>query len=204
LLVFLAVGLVASNLCGVGGQRTIEAVERRDEMSRLFDLSRDILLTTDSREAVQQLTRFVARRFDLDYVAIALPRGADWQTVTTGSPPIELDPEQLTLAAGGLGRTLEFDARERTYSGHRTMSADGRDVRIVPLRLGIKPIGVIAAAGRPVEPGSLDALGGIVAIAIERVQFLEERKAAELSRQSEAFKSALLASLGHDLRTPLT
>jgi hypothetical protein len=31
-----------------------------------------------------------------------------------------------------------------------------------------------------------------------------ERKMAELARQSEALKSALLASLGHDLRTPLT
>jgi two-component system sensor histidine kinase KdpD len=55
-----------------------------------------------------------------------------------------------------------------------------------------------------VDPGSLDALGGVVAIAIERTQFLEERKAAELARQSEELKSALLASLGHDLRTPLT
>jgi two-component system sensor histidine kinase KdpD len=36
------------------------------------------------------------------------------------------------------------------------------------------------------------------------VQFLEERKTAELARQSEELKSALLASLGHDLRTPLT
>src|SRR4029077_15329754 len=42
------------------------------------------------------------------------------------------------------------------------------------------------------------------AIAIERAQFLEERKAAELSRQSEELKSALLASLAHDPRTPLT
>src|SRR5213078_3989133 len=96
------------------------------------------------------------------------------------------------------------DARERTYSGHRIITAGDHAVRIVPLRLGTKPIGVLAAAGRPVDPGSLDALGGIVAIAIERVQFLEERKAAELARQSEQLKSALLASLGHDLRTPLT
>jgi two-component system, OmpR family, sensor histidine kinase KdpD len=204
LLVFLAVSLVASNLSSVARQRTVEALERRDEMVRLFDLSRDVLLTTDSREAVQQLTRFVARRFDLDYVAIAVPRGGDWDVVATGSLPIELDRGELARAAGGAERTLEFDARERTYAGHRTIAAGGTDVRIVPLRLGAKSIGVLAAAGRPVEPGSLDALGGIVAIAIERVQFLEERKAAELARQSEALKSALLASLAHDLRTPLT
>jgi two-component system, OmpR family, sensor histidine kinase KdpD len=204
LLVFLAVSLVASNLSAVARERTLDALTRRDEMARLFDLSRDILLTTESREAIERLTRFVARRFELDYVAIALPRGADWDIVTNGSLPIELDRAQLALAVAGAEQTLEFDARERTYSGHRTMTVGGHGVRIVPLRLGTKPIGVLAAAGRPVDPGSLDALGGIVAIAIERVQFLEERKAAERARQSEELKSALLASLGHDLRTPLT
>jgi K+-sensing histidine kinase KdpD len=38
----------------------------------------------------------------------------------------------------------------------------------------------------------------------ELAQLLDERKAAELARQSAEFKSALLASLAHDLRTPLT
>jgi two-component system, OmpR family, sensor histidine kinase KdpD len=42
------------------------------------------------------------------------------------------------------------------------------------------------------------------AVAIERAQLSEERKAAEMTRQNEALKSALLASLAHDLRTPLT
>ena len=70
--------------------------------------------------------------------------------------------------------------------------------------MGTKPIGLLAASGRPIEAGTLDTLAGVVAIAIERAQFLEERKAAELTRQSEQLKTTLLASLGHDLRTPLT
>jgi K+-sensing histidine kinase KdpD len=41
-------------------------------------------------------------------------------------------------------------------------------------------------------------------LALERLQLLEERKGAELARKSEQMKSALLASLAHDLRTPLT
>jgi K+-sensing histidine kinase KdpD len=84
------------------------------------------------------------------------------------------------------------------------MTVDGHTVRLVPLRVGTKAVGLLAASGRTVEPGTLDALAGVVAIAIERVQLLDERHAAEMARQSEALKSALLASLGHDLRTPLT
>src|SRR5436190_21324013 len=65
LLVFLAVSLVASNLSSVARERTLDALTRRDEMARLFDLSRDILLTTESRDAIQRLPSCVARRFEL-------------------------------------------------------------------------------------------------------------------------------------------
>jgi two-component system sensor histidine kinase KdpD len=65
-------------------------------------------------------------------------------------------------------------------------------------------MGLLAVAGRAIEVGTLDALAGVAAIAVERVQFLEERKAAEMDRRSAELKSALLASLAHDLRTPLT
>jgi two-component system, OmpR family, sensor histidine kinase KdpD len=47
-------------------------------------------------------------------------------------------------------------------------------------------------------------VAGVVAIAIERAQFLAERDAAELVRQKADLAATLLASLSHDLRTPLT
>ncbi len=67
-----------------------------------------------------------------------------------------------------------------------------------------RPIGLLAAAGRAVEPGTLDTLAGLAAIAIERAQLLSDRQAGEMARQSDQLKSALLASISHDLRTPLT
>jgi two-component system sensor histidine kinase KdpD len=191
LFAFLAVSLVASHLSSVARARTEEALARRDEVARLFDLSRDVLLMTDSDEAISRLAGLVARRFKLDYVAICLPQAADWSVVEGGSLMLRLDRNQLSVAM------TEAD-------GHRTIVADGHAVRLVPLRFGARAVGLLAAAGRPIEPGTLDALGGVAAIAVERAQFLEERKTAEVSRRSEELKSALLASLGHDLRTPLT
>ena len=44
----------------------------------------------------------------------------------------------------------------------------------------------------------------MVAIAIERTEFLAEREAAELVRQKADLAATLLASLSHDLKTPLT
>src|SRR5436190_12533476 len=204
LCVLLAVSLVASNLSAAARSRTQEAVDRQSELGRLFDLSRDVLLITDSGEAITQLARFIARRFALDFAAICLPRSSEWEIYEAGTLGIPLDRAQLGLALAGAEQSLEFDARARTYGGHRVIEIEGHSVRLVPLRLGTKAVGLLAAAGRPVEPGSLDALAGVAAIAVERAQFLEERKAAELARQSEELKSALLASLGHDLKTALT
>ena len=204
LFAFLTVSLVASNLSAVARARTEEAVGRRDELARLFDLSRDVLMMTDSREALPVLARSIARRFDLEFVAVAVPRGLDWDVHEAGAQTIDLDRRQLSNAFAAAQATLEFDAYARTYAGHRVMTVNEQTVRLVPLRVGTKPIGVLAAAGRPVEAGTLDTLAGVVAIAIERAHFLEERKAAELTRQSEQLKTALLASMGHDLRTPLT
>ena len=192
LLTFIAVSLVASNLSSTARARRDEALSRRDEVARLFDLSRDILLLTDSDEAIAPLANLVARRFALDYVGdLPAPGRLDGAVAEAGSL-------MLTLDRGQLGPAMA------AADGHRTIDAGGHAVRLVPLRFGARAVGLLAVAGRPVEAGTLDALGGIAAIAVERAQFLEERKAAELSRRSEELKSALLASIAHDLRTPLT
>lgn len=204
LFVFLAVSLVASRLSHVARTRTEEAMGRRDELTRLFDLSRDVLVMTASPDSVSRLALAVGRRFDLEYVALALPESGAWSVAAAGDQGLRLAERDLSDAYEAAARSLELDAYARTYAGHRAVTVDGRVVRLVPLRVGTKPIGLLAASGRPVEPGTLDALAGVVAISIERMTFLEERKTAELTRQSEELKAALLASLAHDLRTPLT
>ena len=187
----LVVSLVASNLSAVARARTREAVARRDELARLFDLSRDILLVTDSQAANASLAGFIARRFGFDYVAICVPQGTEWHVFEAGAQRLTPDPSELATALG------------RIEDG-QPAAPSALAVRFVPLRLGARPIGLLGVAGRRSEPAMLDAVAGVAAIAIERAQFLDDRKAADLARQSEALKSALLASLGHDLRTPLT
>jgi two-component system sensor histidine kinase KdpD len=204
LVVFLVVAVIAGQLSAAARNRALEAVGRRDELARLFDLSRDVLLITDSREAFAILARSIARRFDLDFVALALPRDREWDVFQGGALTLPLETRPLSDAFAAAQTSMEFDAHDGTYASHRTLTVEGRLIRLVPLRVGTKPSGIMAAGGRPIEPGTMDTLAGVVAIAIERAQFLEERKEAELTRRSEALKATLLASLGHDLRTPLT
>jgi two-component system sensor histidine kinase KdpD len=116
----------------------------------------------------------------------------------------ELPAADLDRAFAAATGAIEFDARTRAYGGHREVASTTGPVTLAPVRIGSRAIGLLATGGRPLEAGTRDAIAGIVAIALERSEFLEERRGAELSRQRAELSSALLASLSHDLRTPLT
>jgi two-component system sensor histidine kinase KdpD len=203
LFAFLVVAVIASNLSAAVQARAREAIARRNEVTRLFDLTRDVLLTTETTGAIEALARHVARRFELSRVAICLPGDQGWRVYQGASEDLTIDSQTLDMALAKARGVVEFDARQRAYGGHIRVGSN-QDISIVPLRHGTKAIGLLAASSSTIDIGALDALAGVVAIAIERAQFLAERDAAELVRQKADLASALLASLSHDLRTPLT
>jgi two-component system, OmpR family, sensor histidine kinase KdpD len=203
LFAFLVVAVIASNLSAAAQARARDAIARRNEVTRLFDLTRDVLLTTETAGAIEVLARHVARRFELTRIAVCLPGEAGWHICQGGREELVLDTGSLDTALANARGTLEFDARQRAYGGHVRLG-DQHDVIVVPLRHGIKAVGLLAAASSALDIGTLDAVAGVVAIAIERAQFLGERDAAALVRQKADLAATLLASLSHDLRTPLT
>jgi two-component system sensor histidine kinase KdpD len=202
---FVSAALIASRLSTSAQRRAREATASRNELSRLFDLSRDVLLSGDGATSVAGLARHVARRFELRSVALCLRQPDGWVVYQGSEAPIVIPEAQLEFAWQSAGKTLEFDARARAYGGQATAEAAGGTACVlVPLRLGTAPIGLLVAPAGALDPGTLDAIAGLAAIAVERGQFLEERKTADLVRQKAEFTATLLASLSHDLRTPLT
>lgn len=73
-----------------------------------------------------------------------------------------------------------------------------------PLRSGPVVAGVLICDSGKAEPATVDALAGLSALALERARFLREIGKTEALKQSDQLKSAILASVSHDLRTPLT
>lgn len=203
LFAFLVVAVIASNLSAAAQARAREAIARRNEVTRLFDLTRDVLLTSETAGAVEVLARHVARRFELRRIAICLSTDQGWRIVQGGSEEVGVDVATLNAALARARGMHEHDAYRRAYGGHSRIGEDDR-ISIVPLRHGTKAVGLLVAASPMLDMGVLDAVAGIVAIAIERTEFLAERDAAKLVRQKADLAATLLASLSHDLRTPLT
>lgn len=201
LFVFLAVATIASQLSSAARQRAREAEARRQEVSRLFDLSRDILRTSDVENALDDLARHVATRFELEAVAICMPSSQGWSVHEGGRRPVNPPDSELDRAFARLHGAPEGEDVQPT-PGRDTREAGSVD--LAPLRLGARPIGMLASDIMALDMGTLDAVGGLVALAIERGTLLRERKNAELLGQRAELASALLASFSHDLRTPLT
>ena len=110
--------VIASNLSAAAKGREREALARGNEVTRLFDLTRDVLLTTDTATAMDILARQVARRFELSKVAIALPTDDGWRIYQGGDERRGDRPGCLEYGIRESPGTLEFDARQRTYGGH--------------------------------------------------------------------------------------
>jgi len=79
-----------------------------------------------------------------------------------------------------------------------------RGLARAPVRLGSRPLGSLAMIGSLPSAQTIQAIADLVALTIEKARALEEAGHAEAARQSEAFRSAMLDALAHDIKTPLT
>jgi two-component system, OmpR family, sensor histidine kinase KdpD len=186
LLAFSTTAVVASQLSATVRKQAREAVERREEMERLYSFSRAILLTDGGRPVGAQLAVQAARIFECAGVAIFDARsdgthlGGEWDREA---------PAQLLRTAAVHG----------TYS-----SDDANGIQVAPVSLGGKPIGSLAVSGPRITEPVLESLSNLVAIGLERERSQEAAGRAEAARQNEQLKSTLLDSIAHEFKTPLT
>jgi two-component system sensor histidine kinase KdpD len=90
------------------------------------------------------------------------------------------------------------------------MAIPDRDALFLPIATGTEELGVLEVNGRPGggrftsdDERLLTSFADQVALAIERTRLTEEATRAAVLEQSDHLKSAMLAAVSHDLRTPL-
>jgi two-component system sensor histidine kinase KdpD len=74
----------------------------------------------------------------------------------------------------------------------------------IPLRLGVRTVGAVGVVGGPLVFETLEAIGSLIATAIERAGTVEKLSLSEAARETEKLRTVLLDSLRHGFRTPLT
>jgi two-component system, OmpR family, sensor histidine kinase KdpD len=186
LFAFLATAVAASELSARAqrGERT--AVERRLELERLYAFSQLLLSSDNAAELLNIIPRYIVESFGVRSSAVALTSRAD---VYRSGPAIDgLEAQDLQLVA------LRGEPRFETVG----------ELAFMPLRIGMRVVGSMGVSGSHLSRQTLEAIGSLVAIALERASAFEKLSRAEAARESEQLRSILLDSVTHEFRTPLT
>ena len=186
LLAFLASAIVASRLAERARREALNATRRRKEVERLYSLSQQLLATDNVMELLNSIPHYVRDAFGLKAAAMFLPKRK--AVYRTGVDHPELSEEQLE-AVSGRGELVVDEEQQLCF---------------VPLRIGVKPVGSLGLEGAVLSRETLEAVGSLIAISIERAGAVETLTRAEAARESETLRSALLDSVTHEFRTPLT
>src|SRR5207302_147987 len=129
---------------------------------------------------------YIVESFEAGAAELFLPQKDKFYR--SGFGAAHLDEKKMKLAYVNDEQTI--DAKHAEY--------------FIPVRLGVRPIASLGISGAQLSRQTVEALGRLVAIAIERARAVEQLGQTEAERQGERLKSALLDSVTHDLRTPLT
>jgi two-component system, OmpR family, sensor histidine kinase KdpD len=186
LFAFFFTAIIASNLAGRARRQTLEANRRRRDVERLYIFSQQLLVADNVLELLKTVPRFVVETFGAGHAAIYLP--VRDQTYRSDADRAEI-PAELLRDASARGE-LRIDTERRLAVG--------------PLRMGVRTVGAFGLTGDSFSRETLEAIGSMIATAIERARAVEDLTHTQASQESERLRAAVLDSVTHEFRTPLT
>ena len=184
---FLATAVIGSQLSERARRRAAEANQRRREVERLYTLTQQVLVTENVFELLNKLPAYVTETFEASGAALFLENKGKVYYSDIGLQK-EVPVEKLR-AVSGRGEPV-FDRDQH--------------IRFMPMRMGVRSIGSFAVVGSEVSRETLEAVGSLIATAMERAATFEQLSKAEAARESDRLRALLLDSVTHEFRTPLT
>ena len=184
---FLITAVIASQLSERARRNAMHANQRRREVERLYAFSQQLWLSENVFELLNLIPKHIVDSFDVSQAALYLE---------------------------GKHETYFFDEASRTLFPISQMKAitdrgepvldRERKLAYMPLRMGVRSVGAVGLAGCDLSRETVEAIGSLIAIAIERGNTVEKLTRSEAARESDRLRSVLLDSVTHEFRTPLT
>jgi two-component system sensor histidine kinase KdpD len=187
LFAFLVTAVVASQLSERARRGTLHADQRRHEVERLYSFSQQLWVSENVFELLNIIPKHIVDSFEVTGAALFL------------------ESKQEAYFFDDASRSL-FPIEQLKSISDRGEPVLDREHRIcyMPLRMGVRSVGALGLTGCDLSRESLEAVGSLAAISIERANTVEKLSRSEAARESDRLRSVLLDSVTHEFRTPLT
>jgi two-component system sensor histidine kinase KdpD len=222
LFVYLGIAIVTGQLAAHVRARTEIAIREQQRTALLYELNAALIGNITLDDILATIVERVVQVYGVAQCRILLPKDGELRVRARFPPsvPEHLDRQHLAMATWAMehrapaGRGIGLD-RVRLPHGTRnpiplSLMRRGDGVLYVPIATMDRAIGVLEVAGKPggarfdeEDVRLLTSFTNQAVLALERARLTEEAGRAAILAQSDKLKSALLAAVSHDLRTPL-
>jgi two-component system sensor histidine kinase KdpD len=198
--VMLFVALVIAHLMiNISRHRELaDARERRTAV--LYAMSRELVVASEAPAMAAAAVRHLCDVFHCAAVVLGLDPKGNLVPLASGGEPAD--------GSDRLSKTVDLEAARAAIA--RGERAGEREI-YQPLRTGSRAQGAIVVVPHPGAPSLLkeqlellDAFAVQVASALQRIHLVAAAEAARSSEEQAMLRNTLLASISHDLRTPLS
>ncbi|QTD90698.1 sensor histidine kinase [Burkholderia anthina] len=202
----LLTSLVISHLTSTLTRQASVAQRRERRTGAIYAMARELGAALTTEQIVEIGSRHVGEVFRAR-VAFLLPDSADQvrQKIEDPDAAVTLTGAELDSDVG----QWVYDQQKAAGRGTDTLPATA--ALYLPLKAPMRTRGVLAVASReprelevPEQQRMLDAFAAQIALALERVHYVEIARDALVNMESERLRNSLLSAISHDLRTPLT
>jgi len=202
----LLTSLVISHLTSSLRREASVARRREQRTGAMYEMARELAAALTTEQIVGIGSRHVSEVFGAR-VALLLPDSADQvkQKIEDPDAAITLEGEQLDLDVG------QWVYDQQKPAGHGTDTLPAAAALYLPLKAPMRTRGVLAVVVRderelnvPEQRRMFDAFAAQIALALERVHYVDIARDALVNMESERLRNSLLSAISHDLRTPLT
>jgi two-component system sensor histidine kinase KdpD len=201
LLIFLGVSVLTGSLTGRTRDQRMGVIKNAEVMRSLYDYSRKLSGASKADDVLWAAAAHLHSTFG-GRIVLLVAEGDELNLRAAWPPDAQLDPTTMTAA--------RWAQQKNEPAGWGTGTLPRVDFQFRPLIAARGPIAVCGfeppSREQPISGDDERALASILdqtAIALDRVLLARDAVKAAAMQENEKVRDALLASLSHDLRTPL-